>query len=154
MREPLGEGNSVFVSLSPEWDGGRAPPGKRAVTISTHTDLRPWWELYENDRPAYQERKAAWAERVLAAAEIALPGLRGATQLMMPGTPVTFQRFTGREHGWVGGYPQSSLMRTHAPSVLPRIWMVGDSIFPGQSVTAVALGGLRIARDVQVAAGA
>ena len=29
VREPLGEGNSVFVSLSPAWDTGRAPAGQR-----------------------------------------------------------------------------------------------------------------------------
>ncbi|MGL4649380.1 MAG: phytoene desaturase family protein, partial [Caldilineaceae bacterium] len=44
-REPLGEGNSVFISASPAWDGGRAPYGMRALTISTHTALKPWWEL-------------------------------------------------------------------------------------------------------------
>ena len=33
VREPLGEGNSVFVSVSPGWDKARAPQGRRAVTI-------------------------------------------------------------------------------------------------------------------------
>jgi hypothetical protein len=28
------------------------------------------------------------------------------------------------------------------------LWMVGDSIFPGQSTAAVALGGLRVARAI------
>jgi hypothetical protein len=46
--------------------------------------------------------------------------------------------------GWVGGYPQTSLLRPQAPRVLPGLWMVGDSIFPGQSTAAVALGGLRV----------
>ncbi|HTP07870.1 MAG TPA: NAD(P)/FAD-dependent oxidoreductase [Anaerolineae bacterium] len=35
--KPLGEGNSVFVSISPGWDRVRAPQGQRAITISTHT---------------------------------------------------------------------------------------------------------------------
>ena len=29
-REPLAEGNTVFLSLSPAWDAGRAPDGRRA----------------------------------------------------------------------------------------------------------------------------
>ena len=80
--------------------------------------------------------------------EIALPGLRDAAKLVLPGTPVTFQRFTHRYLGWVGGFPQTDLFQTLAPRLLPGVWMVGDSIFPGQSTAAVALGGLRVAQDV------
>jgi C-3',4' desaturase CrtD len=159
VREPLGEGNSVFLSLSLPGDARRAPPGQRALTISTHTRLGPWWELFEGDRPAYAARKAEYTDRALAAAEIALPGLRGAASLILPGTPVTFQRFTHRSRGWVGGFPQTSLFRARGPrfgrrgvhdrGVHDRLWLVGDSIFPGQSVLATALGGVRVAAAVQ-----
>jgi phytoene dehydrogenase-like protein len=148
VREPLGEGNSVFLSLSPDWDANRAPEGRRALTISTHTELRDWWDLFERDRPAYEVRKTAYTERALAAAEVALPGLRAAADLILPGTPVTFQRFTRRAWGWVGGFPQTNLFQTWAPRLAPGLWMVGDSIFPGQSTAAVALGGMRVAQTV------
>jgi phytoene dehydrogenase-like protein len=148
LREPLGEGNTVFLSLSPDWDEGRSPAGQRALTISTHTGLGPWWDLYERDRSAYETRKAAYAERMLEAAGVALPGLREAATLILPGTPVTFQRFTRRAWGWVGGFPQTSLFRTWGPRLAQGLWMVGDSIFPGQSTAAVALGGLRVARTL------
>jgi C-3',4' desaturase CrtD len=148
VREPLAEGNTVFLSLSPAWDRDRAPDGRRALTMSTHTDLAAWWELFENDRPAYETRKEAYTERVLAAAETALPALRDAADLIMPGTPVTFQRFTRRDWGWVGGFPQTHLLRAWGPRLAPGLWMVGDSIFPGQSTAAVALGGMRVARAV------
>lgn len=143
--EPLGEGNSVFISVSPADDASRAPAGKRALTLSTHTALDPWWHLFEYDRAAYDARKDAYTERLLQAAESIFPGLRGAVNLLMPGTPVTFERFTRRTRGWVGGFPQTSLLRGWGPRLGPRLWMVGDSIFPGQSVAAVALGGLRVA---------
>ncbi len=146
VREPLAEGNSIFLSLSPAWDGGRAPAGKRALTISTHTALRPWWQLRRYDARRYAQRKQYYVERMLAAAETAVPQLRAAAALVMPGTPVTFQRFTRRAWGWVGGFPQTSLLRAWAPRLLPDVWMVGDSIFPGQSTAAVALGGLRVAQ--------
>jgi phytoene dehydrogenase-like protein len=148
IRRPMGEGNTVFLSLSPAWDEKRAPLGKRAITLSTHTRLDEWWQLYEQDRPAYEARKQAYAERVLAAAEAALPGLRAATELVVPGTPVSFQRFTRRAWGWVGGFSQTSLFRTWPPHLMPGVWMVGDSIFPGQSTAAVALGGMRVANEV------
>jgi C-3',4' desaturase CrtD len=149
LREPFGEGNSVFLSLSLPDDTQRAPAGQRALTISTHTELLPWWDLFERDREAYEARKLEYTERVLAAARVALPGLRAAANLILPGTPVTFQRYTGRSLGWVGGFPQTSLFRAWGPRVADGVWLVGDSIFPGQSILATALGGARAASAVQ-----
>jgi len=149
LREPMGNGNTVFLSLSPSWDRTRAPAARRALTISSHTELGPWWNLFESDRPAYEARRAALTARVLEAAEIALPGLRGAADLVLPATPVTFQRFTRRAWGWVGGFPQTHLLRAWGPRLAPGLWLVGDSIFPGQSVPAAALGGLRVARMIE-----
>jgi C-3',4' desaturase CrtD len=148
VREPLGEGNSVFLSLSPAWDERRAPPGQRALTISTHTRPGPWWALLERDPAGYQARKALYADRLLSAAELALPGLRRSARVVLPATPVTFHRYTRRSGGWVGGFPQSSLFRAQAPRLAPLLWQVGDSIFPGQSTAAVVLGGMRVARAV------
>ena len=148
VREPLGEGNSVFLSLSLPDDAARGPAGQRALTISTHTDLRLWWTLFEHDRDAYETRKAEYTERVLDAAQVAIPRLRSAVRLVLPGTPVTFQRFTQRSRGWVGGFPQTNLFRAWAPKLGNGLWLVGDSIFPGQSVLATALGGTRVAHAV------
>lgn len=148
IREPLGEGNTIFLSISPPWDRGRAPDGKRAITISTHTRLNDWWNLYEQDRQGYETRKQAYLVRLLEVAERIIPNLREASDLELPGSPVTFERFTHRAWGWVGGFPQTSLFRLQGPRLSPGLWMVGDSIFPGQSTAAVALGGLRVANDV------
>ena len=92
------------------------PAGQRALTISTHTDLRPGGRCSKHDRDAYEARKAEYAERVLDAAQVAIPGLRSAARLVLPGTPVTFQRFTQRSRGWVGGFPQTNLFRAWAPN--------------------------------------
>jgi C-3',4' desaturase CrtD len=143
---PLGEGNSVFISLNPEWDLNRGPLGKRTLTLSTHTKLGPWWALFEKDQGLYEAQKREYTDRLLAAVERVIPEVREAAELVLPGTPITFQRFTRRERGWVGGFPQTNLFQARAPRVLPDLWMVGDSIFPGQSTAAVALGGMRIAR--------
>lgn len=148
IREPFGEGNSLFLSTSPAWDFRRAPQGRRALTISTHTQLAPWWHLHENDPAAYEERKERYTDQILAAIEQIFPGLQASTDLIMPGTPVTFQRFTRRAWGWVGGFPQTSLFSAWGPRLAPGLWLVGDSIFPGQSVPAVGLGGLRVAQAI------
>jgi C-3',4' desaturase CrtD len=139
---PLGEGNSIFISLSPEWDTGRAPAGFRTVTISTHTAVAPWWSL---EGAAYLERRACYTERVLHAAEGVLPAVRQA-RLVLPGTPRTFQRFTRRHRGFVGGLGQRSLWSNLSPRTgIPNLLLVGDSVFPGQSTAAVSLGALRVA---------
>jgi phytoene dehydrogenase-like protein len=148
VREPLGEGNSIFMSLSPDWDGSRAPEGKRALTISTHTKLEPWWILKDRDHGAYEARKSEYTEKLLNAAKSTFPGIRTMVELALPGTPVTFERFTRRRSGWVGGFPQTSLFESWGPRIERGLWMVGDSIFPGQSVPAVSLGGLRVAHSV------
>lgn len=145
---PLGEGNSIFLSISPEWDANRTPPGKRAITISTHTNLEPWWALFKNDSTAYEARKSEYTQRILTLAGRVIPGLSQSAELILPGTPITFQRFTHRVHGWVGGFPQTNLFRSWGPRIGKNLWMVGDSIFPGQSVAAVSLGGLRVAKEV------
>lgn len=150
---PLGEGRTVFLSISPEWDTSRAPNGYRAVTISTHTRLGSWWDLYANDSLGYESCKQMYTERVLRLAERVIPNLRERAELILPGTPITFKRFTGREWGWVGGFPQVNLFQAWGPRLTRGLWMVGDSIFPGQSIAAAALGGLRVAEDVHRTAG-
>jgi len=148
IGEPMGEGNTLFCSFSPEWDDSRAPIGQRVITISTHTALERWWQLRDTDMQRYEEEKTRYTERLLGYASNIFPWLHESIRLIMPGTPITFQRFTRRHRGWVGGFPQTSLFRTWGPRLRPDLWMVGDSIFPGQSTAAVALGGMRVATSI------
>ncbi len=148
MGEPLGEGASVFLSISPEWDEKRAPAGRRALTISTHTRFAPWLSMRQSQSDAYDAMRDVYTQRLFAAAEKVIPNLQQAAVLTLPATPVTFERYTRRAFGWVGGFPQTNLWRAWGPKLAPGVWMVGDSIFPGQSVAATALGGMRVARQV------
>lgn len=147
-KEPLGEGHSIFLSISPHWDENRSPVGKRAITLSTHTQYSRWWDLYNTDRLSYEKNRQDYTDRILRLASQVVPGLKDAAEIILPGTPVTFERFTSRQLGWVGGFPQINLFQNLGPRIAPGIWMVGDSIFPGQSIAAVAMGGLRVAQDV------
>ncbi len=147
-----GEGDSIYLSLSPEGDSSRAPAGRRAMTISTHTRLEAWRSLKGKDRQSYNKQKDLLTDRVLASAERAIPGIREAAELVLPGTPLTFERFTNRPDGWVGGFPQTHLLRARGVRIRPGIWMVGDSVFPGQSVAATALSGLRVGRAIHAEA--
>jgi C-3',4' desaturase CrtD len=145
-EQPLGEGNSVFISLADEADDSRGPEGKRPATLSTHTAIAPWWEVYEQDRQAYLKKRATYAERMLDAAERAIPGIRRAIELCLPGTPLTFAYYTRRPQGMVGGFPQTSLFSARGPQTgIDNVWLVGDSVFPGQSTAGVTLGAMRVA---------
>ncbi len=148
---PLGETNSIFVSMSDPADPTRAPDGMRAVNISTHTEVGQWWTLHKavDDGAAYHARRDQYVENMLALAERAIPGFRDAIELCLPATPVTYEQWTGRPQGMVGGFAQKSIFKARGPETgIKNCWLVGDSVFPGQSTAGVTLGGLRVARDV------
>lgn len=152
--KPLGEGNSLFISLAEGDDKGRAPAGKLPATLSTHTAVEPWWHLFQNDKAAYFDRRDEYTERLLNAAERAIPDIRQAIELCLPGTPVTFDFYTRRPMGMVGGFPQKSLFSARGPRTgVANVWLVGDSVFPGQSTAGVTLGAMRVSADVLQAAG-
>lgn len=147
---PMGEGETLYVSISPEWDESRAPEGKRAVTISTHTKVEQWWDLLENDENAYYAKKEHFAEQIIASVDEVLPGFADSVELCLPGTPVTYEFYTMRHKGMVGGFPQTSLFKARGPRTgIRNVRLVGDSIFPGQSTAGVTLGGIRVAKDVR-----
>ncbi len=149
--KPLGETNSIFMSFSAAGDLKRAPAGHRAVTISTHTNLTEWWRLRDTPgaQAEYDARKALYAERMLDNAETVFPGLRSRIRLQLEGTPITFKFYTRRHKGGVGGFPFTSLFQARGPwTGLRNAWLVGDSIFPGQSTAGVTMGAMRVADEV------
>lgn len=149
--KPLGETNSIFMSFSAQGDVKRAPAGHRALTISTHTRAADWWQLRETPgaQREYDDRVAEYSEKMLDNAEKAVPGLRRRIRLQLPGTPVTFKFYTRRHRGGVGGFPFTSLFNARGPwTGMKNAWLVGDSIFPGQSTAGVTMGALRVVDEV------
>ncbi|MCS7058658.1 MAG: NAD(P)/FAD-dependent oxidoreductase [Meiothermus sp.] len=150
-RQWAGDGDWVFVSLSEPGDPERGQPGFRVLSASVHTPLSVWRGL---SREEYLRRKALWQARVEAQVERLIPGFRSAARFILGATPHTFEFYTGRQDGWVGGYPQVHPLRTLSPRTpYPNLWRVGETIFPGQSVPAVAMGGERVAALVLARAG-
>lgn len=150
-NKPLGETNSIFMSFSMAGDAQRAPEGHQALTISTHTRAADWWALREKPggQAEYDERVAAYTETMLTHAERAVPGLRSRIRLQLSGTPVTFKFYTRRHRGGVGGFPFTSIFKARGPwTGMRNAWLVGDSIFPGQSTAGVTMGALRVVGDV------
>ncbi len=142
-RQWAGEGDWVFLSLSDPEDPSRAPKGERVLSASVHTPLALWQGLSEEE---YRALKARWQARVEGVLERLIPGFREAARLVLAATPRTYAFYTGRAGGWVGGYPATTPLRLPSPRTpLPNLLRVGETVFPGQSVPAVALGGVRVA---------
>lgn len=151
---PLGEGNSLFLSLHPPYDTSRAPVGQRALTVSTHTRPAQWWEAKAQGRAAYNERKVQMIEQMLRGVARVLPDVHRHIRYQQSGTPVTFHRYTRRANGMVGGMGQrpwqSGFFSLGARALhLPGLWLVGDSTFPGQSSAAVTQSGIRVWQEVR-----
>ncbi|HHD56991.1 MAG TPA: FAD-dependent oxidoreductase [Desulfobulbaceae bacterium] len=139
--DSLAEGGSIFVSASDSGDISRAPAGKTAVTVSTHTEVGQWWRALREGGGSYERLKKQYTDRLIDTIGYYMGNCRACIDCCLAGTPVTYSRYTGRYAGLVGGYAQTSLF---APGKnrygLHNITFVGDYRFPGQSVTGVTVG--------------
>jgi C-3',4' desaturase CrtD len=151
---PLGESNSVFISLHPAADTSRAPAGQRAMTVSTHSEVGRWWQWKNHDPARYREEKQRMAERMLDTVALAMPTIRQHIRYQQIGTPTSFWRYTHRHQGMVGGLPQvrrisGFLSLGPQAAGVRNLWMVGDSTFPGQSTAAVTQSAIRVYKAIR-----
>jgi C-3',4' desaturase CrtD len=147
--QPLGDGNNMFVSVSAPGDHRSAPAGHRAVMISTHCELAPWQGL---SPAAYEAQKQQAGERLVTLARRVYPELGRSARVFEVATPRTYERFTRRPLGAVGGARLSTYnANQHAiPHDLgiPGYWLVGDSTWPGLGTVACCLGSRIVAEGV------
>lgn len=144
------EGHHVLCSVQGASDGERAPGGERTMSVSTHVPLATLRALDDAGRGAYV---AEVQERMRRTIDALAPEWRGRVRTEWTASPRTFERFTGRPEGWVGGVPRRAglehYLRLGARRPRPGLLLIGDSGFPGQSTLAVALGGVRAAERVR-----
>ena len=146
---PPHDGNNVLISLSPPGDPGYGPAECRVATLSTHTRAGDWDGL---DAEAYGRKKGVYRDRLLEAVRRAIPG---ATDRLIHGefaSPRSFLRYTRRSAGLVGGAPvrrsNSTFLAVDADVLGPGLWVVGDSVFPGQGTMAVVLSAIRVVERI------
>ncbi|MGC9120039.1 MAG: phytoene desaturase family protein [Sulfurihydrogenibium sp.] len=137
---------SFFVSVADDKDKIN---GYKSVTISTHCKIDRW-ENVEN----YQEQKEKLKEFILDKLYERVPVFRNLPKTdIMVGTPRTFKRYTERYKGTVGGIPlmRSYTMFNYPVGNLPidGMFLVGDSIFPGQGYPGVVLGVFNILLQIE-----
>ena len=143
------EGNHLFCSVSAADETGRSPDGQRVATVSTHVDMQQLRGGDETQRAGYID---AIHQRMWKTLRQRAPEIADAVVFDMTASPRTFERFTNRRHGYVGGIPRRvglhNYRRMGPQSVADGLYLVGDTVFPGQSTLAVALGGLKVAERI------
>ena len=146
--EPLGDGNSSFVSFSEAGDVRRARNGGRAVTLSTHADIARFERAHASGTTA--ALVAGYQAALLAALDRVVPGASARATLVESATPHTFARYTGRVRGLVGGVPQTPQNGIFGGfghrTPIDGLYLAGDTAFPGQSTVGASLSGFNAAR--------
>jgi C-3',4' desaturase CrtD len=148
---PIGENNSLFVSVSQPGDG-RAPAGQATIIASSFTDLEQWQqpETYAQLKESYTEHAIARLGEYFTLNPDTLVHQEAAT-------PKTFEHFTARSLGQVGGIGQR--VSTFGPfgfatrTPLPNLWLVGDSTHPGEGTAGVSYSALTIVQQILASAG-
>lgn len=136
---PNCDSNSYFVSFSDPEDREKAPEGWRTVTISTHTKSDPWLGHFQED---YSKLKDETEKFILESFFNNFPQFESSSiQYLNSGTPRTFDFFTSRYQGKVGGIPHTV---SNPLPLLPNqttpfkgLYHVGDTSFPGQGIGTV-----------------
>jgi phytoene dehydrogenase-like protein len=113
--------------------GQMAPPGKRAVTFTTRTDVDDWF-AYQSSEEDYDEWDQAALEQFWNRLHAALPELGSDIEIIETANPRTYYDSTRRKLGMVLGVDQSP--GSHQTS-LPNLFMVGDTVSPEARVDAV-----------------
>jgi C-3',4' desaturase CrtD len=129
----------------------RAPEGKRAVTVSAFTEASQWFAFHE-DETELEEQDQSMLEGLWQRLHAALPELGDGVEVIETWTPRAFYDATRRKLGMVGGVGQSlevfgPASLTHK-TALPNLFMVGDTVFPGQGVAAVTQSALIVANEI------
>lgn len=162
---PIGENNSLFVSVSQPGDG-RAPQGKATIVASSFTDPAGWEDgrmtknppiqrftsPIPNPQSPYDRHKQEYTDTAIARLSQFFD-LNSQTLLHLEAaTPRTFARFTARDRGIVGGIGQR--ISTFGPfgfanrTPIRNLWLVGDSTHPGEGTAGVSYAALTAVRQI------
>jgi C-3',4' desaturase CrtD len=145
--QPIGENNSLFVSVSHPGDG-RAPEGKATIIASSFTDTRQWWHCED-----YEALKQQYTQDAIARLSSYFHLTPDTIIHQEAATPRTFARYTARDQGVVGGVGQR--ISTFGPfgfanrTPVQQLWLVGDCTHPGEGTAGVSYSALTVVRQIE-----
>lgn len=139
LDSPLPEtgSRSIFVSLSHPEDASRSDePGMMVASVSTHVP--------DPDRTIVDNSKAEAA--VIAKLEELGFLKKSDIVYMHSSSPKSWQKWTGRAYGFVGGYPQFMDIKPwqmqDARLDGHKAYICGDTAYPGQGIPGTTLSGI------------
>lgn len=146
---PHCESDSFFVSLSMPDDRERQPDGYRLFSVSTHTPAEKWLE----PNAKYDEMKAEVEAVIFTHLEKNLAGFKRENIVFKTSsTPKSWQDWTFRKSGRVGGVPntmEKTVLDLVAPvTAFKGLYLVGDTVYPGQGIAGVCLSGQNAAHRI------
>lgn len=145
---PVGENNSLFVSVSHPGDG-RALEGHATVIASSFTDATLW------QHGDYNALKQHYTDTAIARLSQHFHLTPETIVHQEAATPRTFAHYTGRDRGIVGGIGQRVVtfgpfgFATRTP--ISSLWLVGDSTHPGEGTAGVSYSALTVVRQIEQA---
>ncbi len=139
---PFVHSKSLFLTLSHPDDRSKAPEGVTTITVSTHALADDWKGLPQDE---YVRRRELVRDAMVDVIRRRMHEFDGMEISRVDvGTPVTWQNYTLRHDGFVGGIPHDVArpLFTLPSNATPfeGLYMIGDSVFPGQGMPAVMLG--------------
>ena len=146
---PIAENNSLFVSVSREGDG-RAPNGKATIIASSFTEVQQW---YDCDEDGYKVMKERYTQEAISKLKDYFDLRPEHLVHVEAATPRSFETFTGRENGIVGGIGQK--VPTFGPfgfatrTPVKNLWLVGDSTHPGEGTAGVSYSAMTAVRQIE-----
>ncbi|MEL6815148.1 MAG: C-3',4' desaturase CrtD, partial [Cyanobacteria bacterium J06598_3] len=146
---PIAENNSLFVSVSRQGDG-RAPEGKATVIASSFTEVQQW---YDCDEDGYKAMKERYTQEAIGRLKSYFDLRPEHLVHVEAATPRSFETFTGRDRGIVGGIGQS--VPTFGPfgfatrTPVKNLWLVGDSTHPGEGTAGVSYSAMTAVRQIE-----
>ena len=149
--EPIGENNSLFVSVSKPGDG-RAPTGKATLIASSFTDPQIWWQ---GTKAEYESLKQKYTQEAITKLGQYFHLTPQTIIHQEAATPRTFAHYTAREAGIVGGVGQR--VPTFGPfglatrTPIKSLWLVGDSTHPGEGTAGVSYSAFTVVRQIEAA---
>lgn len=139
LSEPLPgtDSNSIFISLSHPEDRSRSDvEGLAVMSVSTHVP--------DPEKRMIDEKITSQAVMEVLEKHDFLR--RENIIYQHASTPGSWSKWTGRQWGFVGGYPQYMHIK---PWQMPdarfdrhKAYMVGDTVYPGQGIPGVTLSGI------------
>ncbi|MBW3042786.1 C-3',4' desaturase CrtD [Prochlorococcus marinus] len=139
---------SIFISISME-DDQRAPIGMATLIASIFVDIDQWSHL---ESQSYISKKNIAAKQIIAILNNKFDLRETSWTHKELSTPRSFERWTGRPGGIVGGLGQhpSQFGPFGLPSRTPLkgLWLCGDSIYPGEGTAGVSQSAMMVVRQL------